>query len=196
MMFIIGLTGSIGMGKSSTAEVFRQLGCAVWDADAAVRRLYSKEGQAVAPMREDFPDAITNDTVDREKLKRIIADDQAALGKIESIVHPLVASDRANFLSNHQGEIVVLDIPLLFETGSADHMDAVVVVSTDAETQRQRVLDRGTMTEAQLKRILAKQLPDSEKRAKADFVVITDTPENAERQVQLILEKIRSTMDA
>jgi dephospho-CoA kinase len=196
MMFIIGLTGSIGMGKSSTAEVFRQLGCAVWDADAAVRRLYSKEGQAVAPMREDFPDAITNDTVDREKLKRIIADDQAALGKIESIVHPLVASDRANFLSNHQGEIVVLDIPLLFETGSADHMDAVVVVSTDAETQRQRVLDRGTMTEAQFKRILAKQLPDSEKRAKADFVVITDTPENAERQVQLILEKIRSTMDA
>lgn len=196
MMFVIGLTGSIGMGKSSTAEVFRQLGCAVWDADAAVHRLYSKGGKAVLPMTIGFPEAIKDGAVDRAQLKKIIGQDHTALKKIEGIVHPLVADDRASFLANHQGEIVVLDIPLLFETGTADHMDAVVVVSVDANTQRQRVLERGTMSEVQFEAILAKQLPDAEKRAKADYVVITDTPENAELQVQAILEEIRGKMDA
>ncbi len=196
MTFIIGLTGSIGMGKSSTAELFRQYGCAVWDADAAVHRLYATGGLAAEPMGTAFPDAITDGAVDRVKLKAIIAQDASALKKIEAIVHPLVAQDRADFLSNHQDEIVVLDIPLLFETGAAANMDAVVVVSVDAGTQRQRVLERGTMTEAQFETILAKQAPDAEKRAGADYVVITDTPDHAEEQVKAILAEIKGRINA
>lgn len=196
MTFIIGLTGSIGMGKSSTADLFRQEGCAVWDADAAVHRLYSRGGAAVAPMAKAFPDAISDGEVDRTKLKAAIAKDTATLRQIEAIVHPLVAKDRSAFLTEHAGEIVVLDIPLLFETGAADHMNAVVVVSVDAETQRQRVLDRGTMTQAEFETILAKQTPDAEKRAGADYVIVTDTPEHAATQVKTVLAEIRGRMNA
>lgn len=196
MTFVIGLTGSIGMGKSSTAELFRQEGCAVWDADAAVHRLYSKDGAAIAPMAAQFPEAIVAGSVDRAVLKEIIASNGDALRVIEQIVHPLVAEDREGFLNSHQGEIVVLDIPLLFETGAAASMDAVVVVSVDAETQRNRVLERGTMTEAQFETILAKQVPDAEKRAGADYIVTTDTPEHALAQVKSILAEIRGRIDA
>lgn len=196
MTFIIGLTGSIGMGKSSTAALFRAEGCAVWDADAAVHRLYAKGGPAVSPMSEAFPDAISEGSVDRSKLKKIIGKEVDALKKIEAIVHPLVAKDRAKFLADHQGEIVVLDVPLLFETGANARMNAIVVVSVDPETQRQRVLERGTMTEAQFETILAKQTPDAEKRAKADYIVITDTPEHAAEQVRMILAEIRGQLNA
>ena len=192
MTFIIGLTGSIGMGKSSTAELFQQEGCAVWDADAAVHRLYSRGGLAVEPMGAAFPHAISDGAVDRTKLKSIISQDSSALKRIETIVHPLVAADRIEFLSRHKGEIVILDIPLLFETGAAANMNVVVVVSVDADTQRRRVLERGTMTEAQFAAILAKQTPDAEKRAGADYLIITDTPEHAEEQVKTILKDIRS----
>lgn len=191
----IGLTGSIGMGKSATAQIFRDLGVPVWDADATVHKLYAKGGAAVAPMQAAFPDAITDAGVDRAKLKAIITADPAALRRIEVIVHPLVAADRADFIAQTDG-IVVLDIPLLFETGAAALMDVVVVVSIDAETQRARVLDRGTMSEAQFETILAKQLPDAEKRAQADYVIITDTPDHAKRQVQALLTKIRDNFDA
>ena len=196
MTFVIGLTGSIGMGKSSTAEIFRQQGCAVWDADAAVHRLYAKGGLAVEPMGAAFPSAISDGEVDRTELKNIIGHDPLALKKIEAIVHPLVATDRAEFLSRHKGEIIVLDIPLLFETGAAANMNAVVVVSIDANIQRRRVLERGTMTDVQLDTILAKQMSDAEKRAGADYVVITDSPEHAEDQVKTILKDIRARTNA
>jgi len=196
MTFVIGLTGSIGMGKSSTAELFAQEGCAVWDADAAVHRLYSNGGPAVEPMRAAFPEAIVNGAIDRTVLKDIIGNNPKALKTIESIVHPLVAADRSEFLNQNQGKIVVLDIPLLFETGAAQNMDAVVVVSVDAETQKTRVLERGTMTEEQFHTILAKQLPDAEKRAGADFVIVTDTPEHALQQVRAVLAEIKDRLDA
>ena len=196
MSFVIGLTGSIGMGKSSTAAIFARLGCQVWDADAAVHRLYSKGGAAVGPMRAIFPDAIRDGAVSRDQLKQIIARDHSALKTIESIVHPLVAQDRAAFLADHPDDIVVLDVPLLFETGANANMDAVVVVSIDAEEQRRRVLARGTMSAAQFETILAKQVSDAEKRAGADYIVLTTTPEAAEQQVRDILKDIRGKLNA
>lgn len=184
------------MGKSATAKLFADEGCPVWDADAAVHRLYAKGGPAVAPMGAAFPDAIDQGAVSRERLKEIIAQDETALKRIEAIVHPLVAQDRADFLAQHPDDIVVLDIPLLFETGAADRMDAVVVVSIDAQEQRRRVLARGTMTETQFETILAKQTPDAEKRAQADYVVLTTSPEDAQRQVRDVLADIRVKLNA
>ncbi|WP_322867388.1 dephospho-CoA kinase [Aquicoccus sp. G2-2] len=196
MSFLLGLTGSIGMGKSATAKLFAEAGCDVWDADAAVHRLYAKGGAAVAPMAEAFPEAIEGGVVSREVLKRIIGNTPDALAKIEAIVHPLVGADRAEFIAGAQADIIVLDIPLLFETGGNKAMDAVVVVSIDAQTQRERVLARGTMSEAQFEAILAKQVPDAQKRAQADYVVLTDTVENARAQVQDVIADIRSRRDA
>lgn len=196
MTFLIGLTGSIGMGKSATAALFQQEGCAVWDADASVHRLYAKGGAAVKPMEAAFPDAISEGAVNRAKLKEIIAHDPNALRQIEAIVHPLVAEDRALFIRDHAGKVIVLDVPLLFETNAAVNMDATVVVSVDAETQKQRVQDRGTMTDAQFQQILAKQMPDADKRAKADYVVITDTPEHAAKQVKAIVLEIKDRLHA
>ena len=196
MSFVVGLTGSIGMGKSTTAQLFADEGCPVWDADAAVHRLYAQGGLAVAPMQAIFPEAIEDGAVSREKLKAIIAGDASALKRIEAVVHPLVAQDRAGFLARHPDEIVILDIPLLFETGAADRMDAVVVVSVDAAEQRRRVLGRGTMSAAQFETILAKQTPDAEKRKKADYIVLTTSPAEAWRQVREILADIRGRKHA
>ena len=193
-MFLLGLTGSIGMGKSTTAKLFAEEGCAVWDADAAVHRLYAEGGAAVAPMGAAFPDAILDGAVSREALKAIIGKDPAALGKIEKIVHPLVGQDRAAFIDAATSDIVVLDIPLLFETGGNDRVDAVVCVSIDADTQRQRVLDRGTMTPEQFEAIKAKQLPAEEKCARADYVVVTDTIGHARSQVQSVVADIRGKL--
>jgi dephospho-CoA kinase len=195
-VILIGLTGSIGMGKSSTAQIFADMGCAVWDADAAVHRLYAPQGAAVAPIAALWPDAVPGGAVDRGRLKAIIAADPDALRRIEAIVHPLVAADRAEFIAASAADVVVLDVPLLFETGGDARVDHTVVVSTDAATQRARVLARGTMRPEQFDAILAKQLPDAEKRARADFVVITDTPEHARAQVADVLARIRGQADA
>lgn len=191
MSFRLGLTGSIGMGKSTTAKLFAEEGCAVWDADAAVHRLYSAGGAAVAPIQQVFPQAIVDGAVSRAELKTIIGETPDALARIEKIVHPLVGQDRQDFIGNSQADILVFDIPLLFETGGDTAMNAVAVVSVDAKTQRSRVLARGTMTEAQFETILRKQMPDAEKRAKADYVITTDTPESALAQVRAVIADIR-----
>lgn len=196
MTYLLGLTGSIGMGKSTTAKMFAELGCAVWDADAAVHRLYAAGGAAVAPMAEVFPEAIVDGVVSREKLREIIAADATALRRIEAIVHPLVGLDRKDFIGTVESDIVVLDIPLLFEGGNEANFDAVVVVSAPEAVQRERVLARGTMTEAQFEAIRAKQMPDADKRARADHVVVTDTLEHARAQVEAIVAGIRETLDA
>lgn len=192
MAIWLGLTGSIGMGKSSTAKLFAAEGCAVWDADAAVHRLYAEGGLAVGPMGEAFPEAVIAGAVSRDKLKEMITTDPKALNDIEAIVHPLVAADRADFAETAQSDIIVFDIPLLFETGGEAKMDVTVVATIDEDTQRARVMERGTMSEAQFEAIKAKQVPDSEKRARADYVVVTDTPESAARQVKEIVAKIRA----
>lgn len=196
MTVLIGLTGSIGMGKSTTAKIFAEEGCCVWDADAAVHRLYAKGGAAVAPMAEVFPEAIVDGAVSRETLKTILRERPEALKEIEHIVHPLVIADRANFIQASTSEIIVLDIPLLFETGADKAMDITVCVSVDAQTQKDRVMARGKMTEQDFESILSKQLPDAEKRKKADYVVTTNTTESATEQVKSILSTIRRQMNA
>ncbi len=194
--FLIGLTGSIGMGKSTTAQMFADLGLPVWDADNAVHRLYGVGGAAVAPLQALYPDAVVDGAVSRDVLKAWIADNATALGQIEQIVHPLVAADRAAFIADAQSDIVLLDIPLLFETGSDHQMDAVVVVTAPAEIQRTRVLERAAMTPAQFEIILSKQLPDAQKRQRADYVIETTTLEDAKSQVQMVLAQIKGQIDA
>lgn len=191
MTVTLGLTGSIGMGKSTTAQMFRDLGIPVWDADATVHALYQKDGAAVDQIGELCPGAIRTGAVDRSVLKEAIARDPDLLGKIEAVVHPLVAADRQAFRQARADHPVILfDIPLLFETGGNDLVDIVVVVSTDPQTQKARVLARPGMTEAQFDAILARQVPDVEKRSRADYVVETDTTEGARAQVEAILKDV------
>ncbi|WP_353473514.1 dephospho-CoA kinase [Salipiger sp. H15] len=196
MRFRLGLTGSIGMGKSQTAAFFAEAGCPVWDADAAVHRLYGAGGAAVGPIAAAFPAAVTDGAVSREALRGIIAADPGALARIEAIVHPLVREDRARFAECHPGAIGVFDIPLLYETGSEAEFDAVACVTVPGEIQRERVLARGTMSEADLDRILARQMPTAEKCARADFVITTDTLDHARAQVQDVLKEIERRTDA
>ncbi|RMD92699.1 MAG: dephospho-CoA kinase [Alphaproteobacteria bacterium] len=189
--FRLGLTGSIGMGKSTTAEMFRREGIEVWDADAAVHRLYARGGAAVRHIAALFPQAIVDGAVDRAALRAIIARDPSALEQIEKIVHPLVAQDRQAFLRSAKGDIVVLDIPLLFETGAERDVDAVAVVTAPPDVQRARVLARPGMTEEQFETILAKQMPDEEKRRRADYIIETTTIDNARAAVRAIIDDIR-----
>lgn len=192
--FVLGLTGSIAMGKSTTARMFADEGVAVWDADAVVHRLYAPDGPATAALDAAFPGTVTADGhVDRDALRALVAEDPAVLDRINAIVHPLVAADRAAFVSRQSG-LVLLDIPLLFETGLEDTCDAIVVVSADAETQKARVLARGTMTQADFEAIVSRQMPDAEKRARADYVIVTDTVEHARAQVQDVLKDVRERM--
>ena len=191
-MFILGLTGSIGMGKTTTARLFTEEGVPVHDSDAAVHKLY--EGEAVAAIEEAFPGSTANGKVDRQKLGAMVVNDAAALKRLEAIVHPLVRQSGARFLeqARQRGEkIVVLDIPLLFETGGETRVDAVVVVTAPQEVQRQRVLERPGMTPDKLEALLAKQMPDAEKRRRADFIVDSGNGlESAREQVRNILRKI------
>ena len=191
MTFKLGLTGSIGMGKSTTAQMFAELGIPVWDADAAVHNLYSTGGAAVPAIQELYPDAIEDEEVSRPALKGLILSDKNVLGELERIVHPLVAADRQNFIETSVSDIVLLDIPLLFETSGDKHMDAVACVDIDPETQRERVLQRSTMTEEQFKQILNKQLPNDVKCSQSDFVIRTDNLNHTKEQVANIIELIR-----
>ncbi|MEM9784137.1 MAG: dephospho-CoA kinase [Pseudomonadota bacterium] len=176
-MMTLGLTGSIGMGKSTTAGMFQEAGVPVWDADAAVHRLYAPGGAGAAAIATLCPGAI-DDTgaVDRSALKAAIASDAGLLARIEGAIHPLVAEDRAAFLRDAEAaghRLALMDIPLLFETKGEVAMDYVVVVTAPAAVQRERVLARPGMTAADLERVLARQLPDAEKRRRADFVIDT-----------------------
>ncbi|WCR10922.1 dephospho-CoA kinase [Paracoccus stylophorae] len=191
MTYLLGLTGGIGMGKSTTAQMFRDLGHPVWDADEAVHRLYAAGGAAVAPVAAAFPDALREGAIDRTALKAALASDPRALARLERIVHPLVAADRMDFIERHRDrDLVILDIPLLFEGGYQDQVDGVAVVSTDAERQRQRVLARPGMTEETFQMILARQMPDTEKRARADWIIPTDTLEAARAAVERICTEV------
>lgn len=191
MSYVLGLTGSIGMGKSTTADMFRAEGVPVWDADATVHRLYGPGGGATGPVAALAPQAIADDgSVDRDRLRAAIAADPSLLDRINAAVHPLVARDRAAFLARTRADVVVLDVPLLFEAGGAALCDGVAVVTAPAEVQRERVLGRG-MPEADFRMILSRQMPDAEKRARADFVIETKTQEGAREQVRAVLERIR-----
>jgi dephospho-CoA kinase len=190
MTHLLGLTGSIGMGKSTTAAMFRALNVPVWDADATVHHLYAKDGAAVAPIMAIFPDAIVDGMVSRDKLKRIIADGPVNLDKIEHIVHPLVAADRRDFITRHDAPLLVFDIPLLFETGADDWLTSVLVVTAPADIQRARVLARPGMTEPHLDAILTRQMPDAEKRARADHVIETVTLDATRAAVAELVNKL------
>lgn len=191
--FRLGLTGSIGMGKSTTAAFFREAGVPVWDADAAVHRLYAPGGAALAPVARLCPAAVGPRGVDRASLRAAIAADPALLPRIEAAVHPLVAADRAAFIAHAAragAPLVVLDIPLLYETGAEQALDAVLVVSAPAEEQRRRVLARRGMTEADFAHILARQMPDAEKRRRADHLIETRTPEQTRAEVYALVERL------
>jgi dephospho-CoA kinase len=173
-MIVLGLTGSIGMGKSTTAQLFAEAGVPVYDADAAVHRLY--EGEAVATIEAAFPGTTANGKVDRNKLSARVVHDSAAIRRLEEIVHPMLGASRQKFLRDAEqsgAPVAVVDVPLLFETGGEKRVDAVVVVTTSAELQRERILARPNMTEEKLAAILARQMPDAEKRKRAHFVVDT-----------------------
>lgn len=174
---LVGLTGSIGMGKSETAKMFARLSVPVYDADAAVHALYEPGGAAVAPIAQAFPGVVSDNRVDRDALAQRIGGNPAEFAKLESIVHPLVGTSQRNFIEAAGAggaKMVVLDIPLLYETGGDTRMDAVVVVSAPKDLQRERVLSRAGMTEEKLDHILARQMSDAEKRARAHYVVETD----------------------
>lgn len=194
--FRLGLTGSIGMGKSATAALFRAEGIPVWDADAAVHRLYAPGGAAVVPLGRLRPEAVQGGGIDRARLKDWIAEDPDALPRIESVVHPLVAADRQTFLDQSAADIVVLDIPLLFEKGTEAEMDAVLLVTAPPEVQRARVLARPGMTEAQFDAILARQMPDRDKRALADHIIETLGQDAARECVRALIAYIRGTRNA
>ena len=173
-MRILGLTGSIGMGKSTTAKLFAEAGVPVYDADAAVHKIY--EGEAAPAIEAAFPGTTVEGRVDRAKLSAKVVHDPAAIKQLEQIVHPMLGASRKKFLDDAEragAPVVVMDIPLLFESGGEKRVDAVVVVTTSPESQRERILARGTMTSEALYAILARQLPDAEKRERADFVVDT-----------------------
>ncbi len=173
-MVILGLTGSIGMGKSTTAKLFAEAGVPVYDADAAVHILY--EGQAAPAIEAAFPGATVDGKVDRNRLSARVVHDPAAIKRLEAIVHPMLGASRQKFLHDAEqsgAPVAVVDVPLLFETGGENRVDAVVVVTTTPEIQRQRILARPNMTDEKLDAILARQMPDTEKRKRANFVVDT-----------------------
>jgi dephospho-CoA kinase len=193
--FVIGLTGSIGMGKSETARLFAAEGVPVHDADAAIVQLYGKGGAAVEMIGREFPGAVKNDAVDRAALSALVLKDAAALQKLERLVHPLVERQRQRFLREILAPIILFDIPLLFETGADEEMDAIVVASAPEATQRARVLARPGMTAEKFEALKARQMDDAEKRQQAHYVVMTDQGlDHAREQVKMILADIRNKL--
>lgn len=196
MSIILGLTGSIGMGKSTTAGFFREAGVPVWDADAAVHALYAAGGAAVAPLAALNPLALKDGAIDRAELREWIAADPTALRQIEAVVHPLVARDRQAFMAAHRDDrLIVLDIPLLFESRGEALCSATLVVSAPPEIQRARVLDRPGMTEAHFHAILAKQMPDCEKRRRATYVIETVTLDQTRQKVLDLIQTLTDDGD-
>jgi len=192
-MLLLGLTGSIGMGKSTTAKLFEEAGVPVYDADATVHKIY--EGEAVPAVEAAFPGVTVNGRVDRQKLSAMVVNNAEAMKRLETIVHPMLRSHQLRFLSDVErsgAPVAVLDVPLLFETGGEKRVDAVVVVTTTPDVQRERILARENMTPDKLDAILARQIPDAEKRARADFVV--DTSHGLEPVRQRIGEILREVV--
>lgn len=193
----VGLTGSIGMGKSTVARMFEDLGAARWDADEAVHQLYRKDGAAFAPLIARFPGTDDQDGINRGALSARVLNDPQAFADLEAIVHPLVAADRAHALQAAKAmgaALFVVDMPLLFETGSDDQFDVIVVVSAPPEIQERRVLARSGMTREKFEAIIARQMPDNEKRARADFTIRTDgSLEETQRRVAEIYHHIRQS---
>jgi|SRR6516162_4732605 dephospho-CoA kinase len=189
-MRILGLTGSIGMGKSTTAKLFAEAGVPVYDADATVHKIY--EGEAVPAIEAAFPGTTADGKVDRAKLAAKVVHDPAAMKQLEAIVHPMLRAYHQKFLDDAEksgATVAVVDVPLLFETGGDKRVDAVVVVTTSSENQRERILARGTMTSEALDSILARQMPDEEKRGRADFIVDTS------HGLDPVRERIRDILD-
>jgi dephospho-CoA kinase len=195
-MIVLGLTGSIGMGKSTTANLLREAGIPVHDADEAVARFYAEGGEAVGPVGRAFPQALINGAIDRERLSGLVLGNPDALKRLEAIVHPLVKQDRIRFLTASRAagtEAVVLEVQLLFEVGAEEEVDAVIVVTAPPALQRERVLQRPGMNPEKFERILTRQIPDAEKRARADFVIDTGHGlERAREQVAEVLATIRA----
>lgn len=191
-MIIIGLTGSIGMGKSTTAQMFRDEGCPVFDADAAVHELYAKGGKAVPIIKAVFPNAIKDGAVDRSVLGRHMRSDALHLKVLESFIHPLVSESRAVFFEKYKAaKIVVMDVPLLFETGLDKGVHYIVVVTAPYDVQKERVLSREGMTAELFEALLSRQMPDAEKRRRANALIFTDKGlENAREQVQKIIRNL------
>jgi len=196
MKFKLGLTGSMGMGKTSTAILFQKHNCGVWDADKAVHRLYGKDGDAVKPIAKYFPKAIIEGSVNRTELKKYLSADFDKITLLEKIVHPLVSADREKFIEKTKYKINVFDIPLLFETGSNKIMDKVACVYVSKSIQMERILSRKSMTKEQIEKINQQQMPIEEKCKLSDFVIETYTKKNTEKQVVGIIKEIESYLDA
>lgn len=195
MTYRLGLTGSIGMGKTTTAAMFADEGVPVWSADASVHGLYAPGQAAAHAVAQEFPQAMLPDgSVSRERLRGLINLDSNVMDRLNAIVHPLVAADRAAFIAKSTSQIIVLDIPLLYETGADAVCDGVVVVSAPADVQRRRVLARG-MTEDELQLILDRQMPDAEKRARATWIIETTALDTARQCVTQILAEIQQGLD-
>ncbi|NDV02781.1 dephospho-CoA kinase [Pseudoroseicyclus tamaricis] len=190
-MISLGLTGSIGTGKSTTAQMFAEEGAAIWDADAAVHRLYGPGGAAGAALEEDFHDAVRHDgSIDRVRLAARVTRDPAAFERLEEIIHPLARADRFAFMATVDADVVVCDIPLLFETALDLEFDATIVTTCPPQMQRRRVLARKGMTEERFNALLARQMPDAEKQERASYVIVTDTPDHARAQVREVLADV------
>ena len=196
MKFKLGLTGSMGMGKTSTAILFQKHNCGVWDADKAVHRLYGKDGDAVKPIAKYFPRAIIEGSVNRTELKKYLSADFDKITLLEKIVHPLVSADREKFIEKTKYKINVFDIPLLFETGSNKIMDKVACVYVSNSIQMERILSRKSMTKEQIEKINQQQMPIEEKCRLSDFVIETYTKKDTEKQVVGIIKEIESYLDA
>lgn len=192
--YVLGLTGSIGMGKSTTADFFSSNGVPVWDADAAVHRLYEKGGKGVSALGDILPEVISDGKVDRNALRAAIIENPDLLKTVEDVIHPLVSEDRNDFIhQNKTAPLIVCDIPLLFETNADEWLDGVLVVTAPPEVQRARVMARPNMNEKTFQTILAKQMPDAEKRKRADFLIDTNKGlDHAEQAVNEIIHTIEA----
>ena len=191
-MIKIGLTGSVGMGKTTTAKVFEKLGCDVWDADETVHKLYSKGGKAVVDVARLFPSSVEDGSISRSRLKALLKNEPKNLKELEEIVHPLILEDRQNFQKYTTSDVVVFDIPLLFETGADKEMDKTVCVFTSTKKQMERLKNRNKGYDDYYKQLISKQMPSNEKCDRADYVIETTSHTAVEKRVIEILDILRA----